>query len=124
MRDTSRAVRYEVRWYHFAGFLLENKPMMFHITIEQAEHGWIVAECPALPGCVSQGKNENEAMENIKEAILLVIEVLQEENEPIPNETPEIVTEEISEILKARAEEGLPLIIETHEVHLPTAVTV
>ena len=69
MRDASRAVRYEVRWYHFAGFLLENKPMMFHITIEQAEHGWIVAECPALPGCVSQGKNENEAMENIKEAI-------------------------------------------------------
>ncbi|MFZ1404984.1 MAG: type II toxin-antitoxin system HicB family antitoxin [Anaerolineae bacterium] len=43
--------------------------MMFHITLEQAEDGWIVAECPALPGCVSQGRNENEAMENIKEAI-------------------------------------------------------
>jgi len=42
---------------------------MFHVTLEQAEDGWIVAECPALPGCVSQGKNENEAMENIKEAI-------------------------------------------------------
>ena len=43
--------------------------MMFHITLEQAEDGWIVAECPTLPGCVSQGKDKNEAMDNIKEAI-------------------------------------------------------
>ncbi len=43
--------------------------MMFHVTLEQAEDGWIVAECPALPGCVSQGESENQAMENIKEAI-------------------------------------------------------
>ncbi|MDI6739571.1 MAG: type II toxin-antitoxin system HicB family antitoxin [Candidatus Edwardsbacteria bacterium] len=43
--------------------------MIFHVTIEQAEDGWIVAECPALPGCVSQGKDEAEALENIKEAI-------------------------------------------------------
>jgi len=47
----------------------EIKPMMFHVTLEQAEDGWIVAECPALPGCVSQGKDEREALENIKEAI-------------------------------------------------------
>ena len=50
-------------------FLLENKLMMFHVTLEQAEDGWIVAECPALPGFVSQGKIENEALGNIKEAI-------------------------------------------------------
>jgi hypothetical protein len=43
--------------------------MMFHVTLEQAEDGWLVAECPALPGCVSQGKDEREALENIKEAI-------------------------------------------------------
>ncbi|MBI4691029.1 MAG: type II toxin-antitoxin system HicB family antitoxin [Nitrospirae bacterium] len=43
--------------------------MIFHITLERAEDGWIVAECPALPGCVSQGKTEQEAIENIKEAI-------------------------------------------------------
>lgn len=43
--------------------------MLLHITLEQAEDGWIVAECPALPGCVSQGKDEKEAIENIKEAI-------------------------------------------------------
>jgi len=34
-----------------------------------AEDGWLVAECPALPGCVSQGKDEKEARENIKEAV-------------------------------------------------------
>ncbi|MBI4389827.1 MAG: type II toxin-antitoxin system HicB family antitoxin [Nitrospinae bacterium] len=43
--------------------------MIFHVTLEPAEDGWIVAECPALPGCVSQGKTEQEAIENIKEAI-------------------------------------------------------
>ncbi|WP_333652415.1 type II toxin-antitoxin system HicB family antitoxin [Dissulfurispira sp.] len=44
--------------------------MIFHITLEHAEDGWVVAECPALPGCVSQGKDEKEAIENIKEAII------------------------------------------------------
>lgn len=44
--------------------------MIFHVKLEQAEDGWIVAECPALPGCVTQGKDEKEALENIKEAII------------------------------------------------------
>jgi len=43
--------------------------MVFHVTLEQAEDGWIVVECPALPGCVSQGRDEKEALENIREAI-------------------------------------------------------
>ena len=43
--------------------------IIFHITLEPAEDGWIVAECPALPGCVSQGKGQQEALVNIKEAI-------------------------------------------------------
>jgi len=43
--------------------------MIFHVTMEHAEDGWIVVECPALPGCVSQGRDEKEALENIKEAI-------------------------------------------------------
>lgn len=43
--------------------------MIFHVKIEEAEDGWLVVECPALPGCVSQGKNEEEAMANIREAI-------------------------------------------------------
>ncbi len=43
--------------------------MMFHVVLKPDEDGWIVAECPALPGCVSQGKTEQEALANIKEAI-------------------------------------------------------
>jgi predicted RNase H-like HicB family nuclease len=44
--------------------------MIFHVTLEKAEDAWFVAECPALPGCVSQGRDEKEALENIKEAIV------------------------------------------------------
>jgi predicted RNase H-like HicB family nuclease len=43
--------------------------MIFHVVLEKAEDNWMVAEVPALPGCVSQGKDEKEALENIKEAI-------------------------------------------------------
>jgi len=43
--------------------------MIFHITMEPAEDCWFVVECPALPGCVSQGADEEEAVKNIKEAI-------------------------------------------------------
>ncbi|KWT78290.1 type II toxin-antitoxin system HicB family antitoxin [Candidatus Magnetominusculus xianensis] len=43
--------------------------MHFYVKIEHAEDGCIVAEVPALPGCVSQGKPKEEAIENIKEAI-------------------------------------------------------
>jgi len=42
------------------------------------EDGWIVAECPALPGCVSQGRNEDEAMVNIREAIAGCLLVLND----------------------------------------------
>lgn len=42
--------------------------MLFNIILEK-EGEWFIAECPALPGCVSQGKDEKEAIENIKEAI-------------------------------------------------------
>lgn len=43
--------------------------MTFPVLLELGEDGWIVAECPALPGCLSQGKTEDEAVENIKNAI-------------------------------------------------------
>ena len=43
--------------------------MIFHVKMERAEDGWLVVECPALPGCVSQGQNEEEALVNIREAI-------------------------------------------------------
>jgi predicted RNase H-like HicB family nuclease len=48
---------------------LYNCTMIFHVTMEQSD-GWFVVECPALPGCVSQGRDEKEANENIKEAIV------------------------------------------------------
>jgi predicted RNase H-like HicB family nuclease len=44
--------------------------VVFHVVLEEAEDGWIVAKCPALPGCVSQGKTEPEALANIREAII------------------------------------------------------
>jgi predicted RNase H-like HicB family nuclease len=44
--------------------------MTFHVVLQHPEEdGWIVAECPALPGCVSQGKDEKEALANIRESI-------------------------------------------------------
>jgi predicted RNase H-like HicB family nuclease len=44
-------------------------PLKLIITLDRDETGMIVAECPAIPGCVSQGKTEEEAMANIREAI-------------------------------------------------------
>ncbi len=45
--------------------------MVLHVTLQPMdEQGWIVAECPALPGCFSQGRNEEEALLNIKEAAI------------------------------------------------------
>jgi hypothetical protein len=65
-----------------------------------------------------------EALSNIKEAILGVLKVRQEERMPAPRETPEIVAEEIRQILADRAEDGLPLTIETRQVELPAEVAV
>jgi predicted RNase H-like HicB family nuclease len=43
--------------------------MKFVVTVDQDEEGWYVVECPALPGCVSQGRTRAEAVANIREAI-------------------------------------------------------
>ncbi len=48
--------------------------MTFQVILEPGEDGWIVAECPILPGCVSQGRTEAEAVDNIREAIELWLE--------------------------------------------------
>lgn len=48
--------------------------------------GWWVAECPSLPGAISQGRTPEEAVANIKEAIELVLEVMQEHGDPIPED--------------------------------------
>ena len=67
--------------------------MKLLITIYPDEGGVFVAECPSIPGCVSQGKTEEEAEKNIREAI--------------------------KECLEVRAKKGLPLTITMQEVEIP-----
>ncbi len=66
--------------------------MKFIVTISEDEDGVFVAECPAIPGCVSQGKTESEAEKNIQEAI--------------------------KECLEVRAEKGMPLTVTTRQVEV------
>ena len=66
--------------------------MVFNITIERDEDGVWITECSSIPGCVSQGATKDEAIENIKDAIKICLEV--------------------------RAEKGLPLTIETRQVEV------
>ena len=66
--------------------------MKFNVTVDRDEDGVWVVECPAIPGCVSQGETKSQALENIKEAIALCLEV--------------------------RAEKGLPLTIETQQIEI------
>jgi predicted RNase H-like HicB family nuclease len=54
--------------------------MKLRVVIEKDEAGYFVAEVPALPGCLSQGKTKTEALENIKEAIEGWLEVMEEEH--------------------------------------------
>ena len=67
--------------------------MKFIVTISQDEDGMFIAECPSIPGCVSQGRTEAEAQQNVREAIKACLEV--------------------------RAEKGMPLTITTAEVEVP-----
>jgi predicted RNase H-like HicB family nuclease len=66
--------------------------MTFSVTLDRDEDGMWVVECPAIPGCVSQGKSREEALQNIRQAIKLCLEV--------------------------RAEQGLPLTVETRQVEV------
>ena len=66
--------------------------MKFVVTVDRDEDGVYVVECPAIPGCISQGKTEPEALENIKDAIRQCLEV--------------------------RAERGMQLTVATHEVEI------
>ena len=54
------------------------------VTLTPGEDGYIVAECPSLPGCVSQGRTTEEALANIKEAIEGILEVRRQMNNPVP----------------------------------------
>ena len=64
--------------------------MKFPTVIYQDEDEIWIVECPAIPGCVSQGQTREEAMESIKEAIALCLEVRAERGMPLTFETSEI----------------------------------
>lgn len=70
--------------------------MTFAITVVQDEDGMFIVECPAIPGCVSQGRTVVEAEHNITEAI--------------------------RECLAARRELGLPLTIEVRDLDVPVEI--
>lgn len=57
--------------------------MKFFVTITQDEDGVFIAECPAIPGCVSQGKTMREAEKNIQMAIKECLEVRAEKGMPL-----------------------------------------
>ncbi|MCH8206357.1 MAG: type II toxin-antitoxin system HicB family antitoxin [Chloroflexi bacterium] len=66
--------------------------MKFTVTVDRDEDGVYVVECPAIPGCISQGETEEQALDNIKDAIRQCLEV--------------------------RAERGMPLTLGTHEIEV------
>ena len=68
--------------------------MRFRILIEQDEDSIFVAECPTLPGCITQGRTRQEALINIQDAIKGYLYSLEKHNEPIPPP----ITEEMVEV--------------------------
>ena len=64
--------------------------MKFIVTIERDEDGIYIVECPSIPGCVSQGESEQEALENIKDAIKGCLAVRSEQGMPLTVSTREV----------------------------------
>ena len=59
---------------------------MRQVVISHGQDGYWVAECPSLPGCISQGQTREEAVRNIKEAIEGYIAVLEDDGLPVPDD--------------------------------------
>ena len=64
--------------------------MIFDVTIDRDEDGIWVVECPSIPGCVSQGAIKEEALENVKDAIRLCLQVRAEKGYPLTIETRQV----------------------------------
>ena len=90
--------------------------MKLTVILQPEADGGYSAIVPGLPGVVTQGDTLEETLDNVREAVLLSLEVRAELGLPGLNETPEIIAHEIEACLRDRAEEGLPLTIETREV--------
>ncbi|HEY0080133.1 MAG TPA: type II toxin-antitoxin system HicB family antitoxin [Pyrinomonadaceae bacterium] len=65
--------------------------MIRRVILYPGEDGYVVAEVPSLPGCISQGRTREDALKNIREAIALHEEVLRERGEPVPDDRVEMV---------------------------------
>lgn len=63
---------------------------MRQVIIRPGEDGYWIVECPSLPGCISQGETKEEAIKNIREAIEVYIEALEEDNLTIPPDTMDV----------------------------------
>ncbi|HEY0084011.1 MAG TPA: type II toxin-antitoxin system HicB family antitoxin [Pyrinomonadaceae bacterium] len=64
--------------------------MVFNVTLDKDEDGVWIVECPAIPGCVSQGVTKEEALENVKDAIRLCLQVRAEKGYPLTIETQQV----------------------------------
>ncbi|MGI8604439.1 MAG: type II toxin-antitoxin system HicB family antitoxin [Verrucomicrobiales bacterium] len=64
--------------------------MKFAAVLDRDEDGMWVIECPAIPGCVSQGSTREDALANIKEAIAFCLEVRSERGMPLTVETQHV----------------------------------
>ncbi len=67
--------------------------MKYRVYLEQDEDGVFVVTCPALPGCISEGRTRAEAMDNIREAIEGYLKSLKKHGEPVPPSIFEEVVE-------------------------------
>jgi len=78
--------------------------MTYHVLLINGEDGWITVEVPALPGCVSQGQTREEALSDIREAIVAYLESLHARGKPIPEDVPILevttVTVELAEVVQ------------------------
>jgi len=70
---------------------LQSTLMTRRVLLYPGEDGFIVAEVPSLPGCISQGRTRDEALTNVREAIGLHEQVLRERGEPLPEDRVELV---------------------------------
>ena len=68
--------------------------MLYRLVVEPDEDGVFVAECPSLPGCISQGQTRDQAIANIKDAITGYLASLKKHGEPVPPP----ITEEVVEV--------------------------
>ena len=64
--------------------------MKFYVTLDRDEDGVWIAECPSIPGCVSQGETREESLTNVREALAMCLEVRAERGMPLTVETAQV----------------------------------